>query len=113
MSFKPNPNPNPNPKCSELEKCLTGIVHVFHKYAKKDGDATKLNKQELKCLIQNELPNFLKDCKDQKTIDELMKGLDENQDQQLDFDEYIVATAALAVKIYLDTSAGKSQPCKK
>lgn len=36
------------------------MITVFHRYAKEGGDKKTLSKKEMKKLIENELPNFLK-----------------------------------------------------
>lgn len=45
---------------TELEKCMESLIVLFHKYANEDGDGKTLNKKELKKLVENELPTFLK-----------------------------------------------------
>lgn len=45
---------------TNLEKSMESLIMVFHHYASEDKDGKTLNKKELKKLIQNELPSFLK-----------------------------------------------------
>lgn len=45
---------------TELEKCMENLIIIFHRYAKEDGDGKTLNKKELKKLVENELPSFIK-----------------------------------------------------
>lgn len=39
---------------SDLGMAMQTLVAVFHKYSAKEGDKYKLNKSELKTLLQNE-----------------------------------------------------------
>lgn len=45
---------------TELEKCMESLILIFHRYAKEDGDGKTLSKKELKKLVENELPTFIK-----------------------------------------------------
>lgn len=44
--------------CSNLQKAMMGLIEVFHSYSGKEGDKYKLNKGELKTLLQKELGDF-------------------------------------------------------
>ncbi|XP_026228640.1 protein S100-A10b [Anabas testudineus] len=82
---------------TELEKCMENLIMIFHRYAKEDGNGKTLNKKELKKLIENELPTFLKSQKNPKTVDCIMKDLDSNRDDQLDFEEFLPLVAGLSL----------------
>lgn len=43
---------------SKLQEAMLGLIEVFHSYSGKEGDKYKLNKRELKTLLQNELGDF-------------------------------------------------------
>lgn len=45
---------------TELEKCMESLIFTFHRYAEAGGDGNTLSKKELKKLLENELPSFLK-----------------------------------------------------
>lgn len=45
---------------TELEKCMESLIFTFHRYAEAGGDGSTLSKKELKKLLENELPSFLK-----------------------------------------------------
>ncbi|XP_026719784.1 protein MRP-126-like [Athene cunicularia] len=72
---------------SELEKAMDVIIDVFHQYSRREGDRDTLTKKELKLLVEKQLANYLKHVKSKVTIDEIMKDLDINKDEQLSFCE--------------------------
>ena len=45
---------------TELEKCMESLIVMFHRYAEAGGDGNTLSKKELKKLLENELPTFVK-----------------------------------------------------
>ncbi|KAM6216670.1 protein S100-A5 isoform 2-T2 [Rhynchocyon petersi] len=77
-----------------LEKALTTMVTTFHKYSGREGSKLTLSRRELKELITNEL--CLAEVKD-SNIDDLMKSLDKNSDQEIDFKEYSVFLTTLCM----------------
>nr|XP_046254785.1 protein S100-A1-like [Scatophagus argus] len=83
--------------CSKLQAAMEGLITVFHSYSGKEGDKYKLSTPELKNLIQGELCELLSASKDPMVVDKIMKDLDENQDGQVDFQEFVVLVAALTV----------------
>ncbi|GCC25027.1 protein S100-Z [Chiloscyllium punctatum] len=82
---------------SQLEGAMDSLIHVFHNYSGKEGDKYKLNKGELKELLQSELGNFLASQKDPSLVDNIMKDLDSNKDNEVDFNEFVILVAALTV----------------
>lgn len=44
---------------SQLEGAMDALIAVFYNYSGNDGDKLKLNKGELKQLLNSELTNFL------------------------------------------------------
>ncbi|KFO85398.1 Protein MRP-126, partial [Buceros rhinoceros silvestris] len=82
---------------SELEKAIDVIIDVFHQYSRREGDRDTLTKSELKLLIEKQLANYLKHVKNQATIDEIMKDLDLNKDQQLSFNETMLLIIRVTV----------------
>ncbi|CAI9151430.1 unnamed protein product [Rangifer tarandus platyrhynchus] len=75
---------------TKLEDYLEGIINIFHQYSVRLGDSDTLIKSELKQLITKELPNTLKNTKDQPAIDKIFQELDANKDGQVNFEEFIV-----------------------
>uniref|UniRef100_A0A8C7SRK7 Protein S100 n=1 Tax=Oncorhynchus mykiss TaxID=8022 RepID=A0A8C7SRK7_ONCMY len=71
---------------------------VFDNYSGSDGDKHKLNKGELKQLLNSELPGtYLLFQKDPMLLEKIMKVLDSNKDNEVDFNEYVVLVATLTV----------------
>nr|XP_046254880.1 protein S100-A10b [Scatophagus argus] len=82
---------------TELEKCMESLIVIFHRYAVQDGDGKTLSKKELKKLIEEELPTFMKTQKNPKTVDCIMKDLDLNKDDKLDFEEFLPLVVGLSM----------------
>ncbi|XP_038255983.1 protein S100-P [Dermochelys coriacea] len=80
---------------SELETAMGMIIDVFDKYSRAEGNKQTLTKGELKTLLEKELPNFLSSVKDKEAVDKLFKGLDENGDSEVDFNEFVIFVAAM------------------
>ncbi|XP_006861514.1 PREDICTED: protein S100-A12 [Chrysochloris asiatica] len=78
---------------TKLEDCLEGIINVFHQYSVRVGHFDTLSKNEMKQLITKELPNTLKNTKDQGAIDKIFQELDSDKDGQVNFVEFIVLVA--------------------
>ncbi|XP_048364755.1 protein S100-A12-like [Sphaerodactylus townsendi] len=72
---------------TQLEKCCECIINIFHQYSVRVDHFDMLSKSELKKLIEQQLPNFLKKTKDQKSVDALMAELDKDKNGQLSFEE--------------------------
>ncbi|XP_060110868.1 protein S100-A12-like [Heteronotia binoei] len=74
---------------TQLEKCLECVVNIFHQYSSRVGHFDVLSKGELRKLIEQQLPNFLKNKKDPASIDRIFEELDKDKDEQVSFDEFI------------------------
>ncbi|XP_017280481.1 protein S100-A1-like [Kryptolebias marmoratus] len=98
---------------TELEKSMETLIVVFHRYAKEGGNKNTLSKKELKKLIENELPAFLKTQKCPDTIESIIKDLDQNKDDELDFEEFVPFVAGLTVACEKHYSLSQGKKCKK
>ncbi|NXC49114.1 S10AD protein, partial [Penelope pileata] len=68
-----------------VETAIDTIVSVFFSYAGKEGRKGRLSAEEFRELVQLQLPNMMKDV---PSLEEKMKELDVNGDQELTFSEY-------------------------
>ncbi|KAG7257086.1 hypothetical protein CRUP_006342 [Coryphaenoides rupestris] len=82
---------------SQLEGAMDALIKVFYNYSGNDGDKFKLNKGELKQLLNTELTDFLTSQKDPLLVEKIMTDLDSNKDNEVDFNEFVVLVAALTV----------------
>ncbi|XP_029025909.1 protein S100-Z [Betta splendens] len=82
---------------SQLEGAMDALIAVFYNYSGNDGDKYKLNKGELKQLLNSELNSFLTSQKDPLLVEKIMNDLDSNKDNEVDFSEFVVLVAALTV----------------
>ncbi|XP_029959041.1 protein S100-A10b [Salarias fasciatus] len=80
-----------------LEKSMENMIEVFHSYAEKDGDGKTLSKKDLKKLLEAELPGFLKAQQSTNIVESIMKDLDQNKDDKLDFEEFVPLIAGLSM----------------
>ncbi|XP_004465259.1 protein S100-P [Dasypus novemcinctus] len=80
---------------TELETAIGMIIDVFARHSGGEGSKQSLTKGELKALLEEELPGFLKSGRDKDAVDKLLKDLDANGDAEVDFNEFIVFVAAL------------------
>ncbi|CAL8287715.1 unnamed protein product [Merluccius merluccius] len=82
---------------SQLESAMESLIKVFYLYSGKEGDKYKLSKGELVNLLKHELADFLAGSNDPLVVDNMMQDLDENQDGDVDFQEFVVLVATLTV----------------
>nr|XP_020442123.1 protein S100-Z [Monopterus albus] len=82
---------------SQLEAAMDALIAVFHHYSGHEGDKYKLNKGELKELLNSELNDFITSQKDPMLVEKIMNDLDSNKDNEVDFNEFVVLVAALTV----------------
>ncbi|XP_047216231.1 protein S100-A5-like [Girardinichthys multiradiatus] len=76
---------------------ITILKKTFDKYAGEDKDKTTLSKKELANMLKTELPGAGGDK--QAEVDEFFKMLDEDGDGLVNFKEYIIFVATLAMII--------------
>ncbi|NXQ82064.1 M126 protein, partial [Nyctibius grandis] len=82
---------------SELERAMDVIIDVFHQYSRREGDKDTLTKKELKLMIEKQLVNYLKHVKNKATVDEIMKDLDINKDEELNFCETMLLITRVTI----------------
>ncbi|XP_026546476.1 protein S100-A13-like [Notechis scutatus] len=70
---------------TELEKAIEKVVDVFFQCASREGNKDTLSTSEFKELVTLQLPNLMKNV---GNLEEKMKSLDVNNDQELKFGEY-------------------------
>ncbi|XP_018540229.1 protein S100-A1 [Lates calcarifer] len=80
---------------SPLQEAMVSLIEVFYSYSGREGDKFKLNKGELKNLLQEELT--LATSKDTAMVEKILNDLDENKDGEVDFQEFVVLVAAMTV----------------
>uniref|UniRef100_A0A452GSC0 Protein S100 n=1 Tax=Gopherus agassizii TaxID=38772 RepID=A0A452GSC0_9SAUR len=80
-----------------LEQALAVMVSTFHKYSARQGDKFKLSKAELKELLTKELPSFQSKQMDDAEFQKIMKDLDVNKDNEVDFQEFACFLACVAM----------------
>ncbi|XP_013887820.1 protein S100-A1, partial [Austrofundulus limnaeus] len=68
---------------SQLEGAMGALITVFYNYSGNDGDKYKLNKGELKQLLNSELTDFLTSQKDPMLVEKIMNDLDSNKDNEV------------------------------
>ncbi|XP_052014085.1 protein S100-A11-like [Apodemus sylvaticus] len=82
---------------TEMERCIESLIAVFQKYSGKDGNSCQLSKTELCSFMNTELATFMKNQKDPGVLDHMMKKVDLNSDEQLDFQEFLNFIGCIAI----------------
>ncbi|XP_030268339.1 ictacalcin-like isoform X2 [Sparus aurata] len=85
---------------SDLKGALKTVIAFFYKYAKQDGDAYSITKKELKVLLKQELKMEHEGPDGEERLDDFFKGLDDNEDNVVDFDEFCDLFVTLLKKRY-------------
>ncbi|XP_043936086.1 protein S100-A9-like isoform X2 [Protopterus annectens] len=80
------------------------ILGAFHHYAGKGGDPKKLNKKEVKELLAEQLGLAECECPSGQ-MDECLKSLDEDQDGEVDFCEFMPLLAGFTILIETEKEA--------
>ncbi|VCX38675.1 unnamed protein product [Gulo gulo] len=78
-----------------LEKALTTMVTTFHKYSGREG--SKLTLYNVQTTISLGGGKCCGKKMKETSIDDLMKSLDKNSDQEIDFKEYSVFLTTLCM----------------
>ncbi|XP_024122877.1 protein S100-A6 [Oryzias melastigma] len=89
---------------ARMEQAIKDMVDMFLEYANGDG---KLNKDELKNMIQKEIQNpELKAKLCAVDFDKAMERMDKNRDGEIDFKEFLKCMSCMA-KCYYKKKTGK------
>ncbi|XP_062821179.1 protein S100-A8-like [Anolis carolinensis] len=74
-----------------LEKAFTTIINAYHRYSPRQGKDDFLSPQDLKEMLQEQLPTFLEACGRNRPgyIEQLFKESDINKDKVLTFEETV------------------------
>ncbi|XP_068592025.1 S100 calcium binding protein W [Cebidichthys violaceus] len=93
---------------ARLDHVITNIVDIFLEYADDEGKKKKLNKDELKKVLETEIQTpELKENINADDIDEVIKMLDKNHDGEVNFREFCRCVSDLA-KCYYQKKTGKA-----
>ncbi|MDN8834011.1 EF-hand domain-containing protein, partial [Staphylococcus aureus] len=87
---------------SELEKALENIVNVYHQYSGTKGNHHALYRDDLKKLLTTECPEFIQ----KKNAETLFKELDVNQDNAVNFEEFLVLMIKVGLAAHEDSHKG-------
>ncbi|XP_030248682.1 S100 calcium binding protein W [Sparus aurata] len=93
---------------ARLDQVITTMVDIFLEYANDgEGKKPKLNKEELKKVLEQEIQSpELKEKINADDIEEVMEMLDKNHDGEVNFKEFCRCVSDLA-KCYYSKKTGK------
>ncbi|XP_026579139.1 protein S100-G-like [Pseudonaja textilis] len=77
-----------------LEQALGEVVCTFQRYCRKEGDRNTLSKNQLRSLLQTEMPSLQTLQIKGQALEEMLTLLDTDQDGEVTFEEYIRFVAA-------------------
>ncbi|XP_026548106.1 protein S100-G-like [Notechis scutatus] len=77
-----------------LEQALGEVVCTFQRYCRKEGDRNTLSKNQLRSLLQTEMPSLQTLQIKGQALEEMLTLLDVDQDGEVTFEEYIRFVAA-------------------
>nr|KAF6387294.1 hypothetical protein mMyoMyo1_007809 [Myotis myotis] len=81
---------------ANLKASIVMIVHVFARYAGMHSSGRSLSKEELRVLLERELPGFLESGEDQDdAMEKVFRSLDTNEDATVSFQEFLLLVAGL------------------
>ncbi|KAI5940619.1 protein S100-A15A-like [Manis javanica] len=86
-----------------VEESLFQIIHSYHQYAAREGDAETLSLEELKALLTDTVPHFMEGLgrKEPYYLKELFLAADKNKDNQICFDEFLYVLGKLMKDYHL------------
>ncbi|XP_053158702.1 sentan [Hemicordylus capensis] len=81
-------------KGSDLEKAVATAALVYDNAADTEG---KLSKSEAKKLLQTQFVHFIQGQETKPKYQEIISALDENKDDQIDFEDFMVQLLSLTL----------------
>uniref|UniRef100_A0A8C0J1G8 Sentan, cilia apical structure protein n=1 Tax=Chelonoidis abingdonii TaxID=106734 RepID=A0A8C0J1G8_CHEAB len=81
-------------KGSDLEKAFATVALVYNNSADSEG---KLSKAETKSLLQTQFMNFVQGQESKPKYKEIISALDEDKDNKIDFEDFIILLLSLAL----------------
>ncbi|ERE90689.1 protein S100-A8 [Cricetulus griseus] len=84
---------------SELETALENIVTVYHRYSEMKGNHHALYRDDLQKLVTTECPQYMQ----KKNAEALFKELDINQDNAVNFEEFLVLMIKIGVEAHKES----------
>ncbi|XP_060936467.1 protein S100-G-like [Limanda limanda] len=92
---------------ARLDSVITNIVDIFLEYGEDEGKKRKLNLEQLKKVLQQEIQSpELKGTINADDIEEAMQKLDKNHDGEVNFREFCRCVGDLA-KCHYNKKTGK------
>ncbi|XP_007946780.1 protein S100-A8 [Orycteropus afer afer] len=83
---------------TDLENAMDSLIDVYHKYSLVQGNYHALYRDDLKKLLENEAPTYLK----KKDADAWFKELDINTDGAINFQEFLIMVIKMGVIAHED-----------
>ncbi|XP_059567449.1 protein S100-P-like [Myotis daubentonii] len=81
---------------ANLKAAIVMIIHVFARYAGTHSSGRSLSKEELRVLLEKELPGFLESGEDKDdAMEKVFRSLDTNEDATVSFQEFLLLVAGL------------------
>lgn len=92
-----------------MEAAIQTLVKIYLKSSK---GKENLSKKDFQNLVKSQLGNILSDTDSNDAINNMAKGLDENQDNKLGFEEYMKLVGYCAVSLSEQRSLAKEEPAQ-
>ncbi|XP_048375404.1 protein S100-A10 [Sphaerodactylus townsendi] len=77
---------------SQLEHAMETVLFTFHKFS---GEKNYLTKEDLRQLMEREVPGYMENQKDPMAIDRIMKSIEECRDGRITFEGFLSLFAGL------------------
>ncbi|KAF6293709.1 S100 calcium binding protein A8 [Rhinolophus ferrumequinum] len=84
---------------TELESAINNFIEIYHKYSLETGNYHALYRDDLKKLLHTECPQYMK----KKDADTWFKELDINQDNAINFEEFLTLVVKVGITAHEDS----------